>query len=124
MVKYNNDTLDATFGALSDPTRRAILARLSKGEAQVTELAEPFGMSLPAVSKHLRVLEKAKLITRNVDGRVHRLSINPKPLKSAQSWIEHYEKFWKEQLSSLETYLNKTNFNNTTASKPESKEKK
>ena len=119
MVKYNNDTLDATFGALSDPTRRAILARLSKGEAQVTELAEPFGMSLPAVSKHLRVLEKAKLITRNVDGRVHRLSINPKPLKSAQSWIEHYEKFWKEQLSSLETYLN-----NTTTSKPESKEKK
>ncbi|WP_455375635.1 ArsR/SmtB family transcription factor [Kaarinaea lacus] len=108
MVKYNNELLDATFGALSDPTRRAILARLSRGEAQVSELAEPFGMSLPAVSKHLRVLEKAKLITRQIDGRVHRLRINPKPLQSAQNWIEHYEKFWKQQLSSLETYLNKT----------------
>lgn len=119
MVKYRNDALDATFGALSDPTRRAILDRLSKGEAQVTELAAPFGMSLPAVSKHLRVLENARLISRHVDGRVHRLSLNPGPLKSAQGWIEHYEKFWKEQLSSLETYLN-----NTARSKTESKEKK
>jgi len=108
MVKYTNEDLDATFGALSDPTRRAILARLSKGEAQVSELAEPFGMSLPAVSKHLRVLENAKLITRQIDGRVHRLRINPKPLQSAQSWIEHHEKFWKQQLNSLENYLNRT----------------
>ena len=119
MVKYNNDTLDATFGALSDPTRRAILARLAKGEAQVTELAAPFGMSLPAVSKHLRVLEKARLVTRHVDGRVHRLSINPKPLKSAQSWIAFYEKFWKEQLSSLEDYLNK---NSVPKTQPKEKE--
>ena len=89
MVKYNSDSLNSTFGALSDPTRRAILARLAKGEAQVTELAEPFGISLPAVSKHLRVLEQAKLIERHKDGRIHRFTINPKPLQSAYSWIEH-----------------------------------
>jgi DNA-binding transcriptional ArsR family regulator len=108
MVKYNNEALDATFGALSDPTRRAILARLAKGEAQVTELAQPFGMSLPAVSKHLRVLEKASLIKRHVDGRVHRFQINPTPLQTAHQWIEHYEKFWAEQLTSLGKYLEKT----------------
>lgn len=119
MVKYSNDALDATFGALSDPTRRAILVRLSKGDAQVSELAEPFGMSLPAVSKHLRVLEKAKLINREIDGRVHRLRINPAPLQKAQNWIEHYEKFWKQQLNSLDDYLRKT-----TSRVSKSKEKK
>ncbi|WP_455200080.1 ArsR/SmtB family transcription factor [Kaarinaea lacus] len=108
MVKYNNDSLNSTFGALSDPTRRAILARLAKGEAQVTELAEPFGISLPAVSKHLRVLEQAKLIERHKDGRIHRFTINPRPLQSAHSWIEHYEQFWTEQLASLGKYLDKT----------------
>jgi len=108
MVKYSNDSLNSTFGALSDPTRRAILARLAKGEAQVTELAEPFGISLPAVSKHLRVLEQAKLIERHKDGRVHRFTINPKPLQSAHSWIERYEQFWTEQLASLGKYLDKT----------------
>ena len=108
MVKYNNNTLDATFGALSDPTRRAILARLAKGDAQVTELAKPFGMSLPAVSKHLRVLENAHLIKRHIDGRVHRFQINPGPLKTAHSWIEHYEKFWTQQLKSLGKFLEKT----------------
>ena len=108
MVKYNNESLDATFGALADPTRRAILARLAKGEAQVTELAEPFGISLPAVSKHLKVLEKAKLIKRQKDGRVHRFTINPKPLQSAHGWIEYYEQFWTTQLASLGKYLEKT----------------
>ena len=122
MVKYNSEALNATFGALSDPTRRAIIARLSKGEAQVSELAEPFGMSLPAVSKHLRVLENANLITRRVDGRIHRLSINPKPLQTAQSWIEFYENFWKEQLNSLDEYLKKTVAKNK--GKTESKENK
>jgi len=84
MVKYNSDSLNSTFGALSDPTRRAILARLAKGEAQVTELAEPFGISLPAVSKHLRVLEQAKLIGRHgcnkeagVKSSLHQLRGNP-----------------------------------------------
>jgi DNA-binding transcriptional ArsR family regulator len=108
MVKYNNDALDNTFGALADPTRRAILARLAKGAAQVTELAEPFGISLPAVSKHLKVLEKANLIKRQKDGRIHRFTINPKPLQSAHSWIEHYEQFWTAQLASLGKYLENT----------------
>jgi DNA-binding transcriptional ArsR family regulator len=108
MVKYRNDALDATFSALSDPTRRAILARLAEGEAQVTELAEPFGISLPAVSKHLRVLEKAQLITRRVEGRVHRFVVNPVPLQSANNWIEHYQQFWQQQLDSLGEYLKQT----------------
>lgn len=105
MVKYNQDNLDRAFAALSDPTRRAILARLSEGEAQVTELAEPFGMSLPAVSKHLKVLEKAQLITRHVNGRVHRFHVNPEPLQQASSWIEQYQTFWCEQLEALGDYL-------------------
>ncbi|WP_455217031.1 ArsR/SmtB family transcription factor [Kaarinaea lacus] len=105
MVKYNQDNLDKAFAALSDPTRRAILARLSEGEAQVTELAQPFGMSLPAVSKHLKVLEKASLVTRHVDGRVHRFHVNPEPLKQASAWIEHYQQFWRQQLEALGDYL-------------------
>ncbi|MDH5409233.1 MAG: metalloregulator ArsR/SmtB family transcription factor [Gammaproteobacteria bacterium] len=96
------------FAALSDPTRRAILARLAAGEAQVTELAAPFGMSLPAVSKHLKVLEKAQLITRHVDGRIHRFHVNPEPLQQAQSWIEKYQQFWSQQLQSLDAYLTQT----------------
>lgn len=108
MVKYRDNLLDATFSALSDPTRRAILARLAKGEAQVTELAEPFGISLPAISKHLKVLEKARLIQRHVDGRVHRFTVNPEPLQSANNWIERYQQFWTEQLDSLGSYLEQT----------------
>lgn len=105
MVKYKNEKLDATFSALADPTRRSILARLSKGGAQVTELAEPFGMSLPAVSKHLRVLEKANLIKRQVDGRVHWIQLKAESLKPAFDWIEYYERFWTEQLQSLQSFL-------------------
>ena len=105
MVKYKETVLDATFAALSDPTRRAILARLAKGEAQVTELAEPFGMSLPAVSKHLKVLERANLISRHKDGRIHRFTVNPEPIVSAKSWIETYQHFWEQQLDSLAVYL-------------------
>lgn len=108
MVKYEQDTLDATFSALSDPTRRAILARLAHGEAQVTELAEPFGISLPAVSKHLKVLEQAKLITRHKDGRIHRFTVNQSPINSAKSWIETYQHFWEQQLDSLAVFLEKT----------------
>ena len=108
MVKYRDKELNAVFGALSDPTRRAILARLSQGEAQVTELAAPFGMSLPAVSKHLRIMEKAGLIGRVVDGRVHRFHITPESLQTAHGWIQRYEKFWTEQLASLGEYLEKT----------------
>lgn len=110
MVKYKDSELDATFGALSDPTRRAILARLAEGEAQVTELAEPFGMSLPAVSKHLRVLEKAGLIRRKIEGRVHRFVVNPAPMQAAMSWVEHYQRFWEQRLEALGRYL-ETNTN-------------
>ena len=109
MVKYKDDSLNTAFAALADPTRRAILARLAEGEAQVTELAEPFGMSLPAVSKHLKVLEKAKLITRHIDGRIHRFHVNPEPLQQARSWIEHYQQFWTEQLAALGNYLEHAN---------------
>jgi len=87
MVNYSAAPLDATFGALADPTRRAILARLARGEAMVTELAEPFAMSLPAISKHLRVLELAGLLQREIDGRIHRCRLAAGPMKDAAAWI-------------------------------------
>ena len=108
MVNYKENELDRTFSALSDPTRRAILARLAEGKAQVSELAEPFGMSLPAVSKHLKVLEKANLILRHKDGRIHRFTVNPKPVDTAKTWIETYQRFWEQQLDSLGSYLEAT----------------
>jgi len=97
--------LDLTFSALSDPTRRAILVRLSKGESTVTELAEPFRMSLPAISKHLDVLEEADLIVRRKDGRIRHCKIDTAPLMKAASWIEAYRPIWEEQLDSLAEYL-------------------
>jgi DNA-binding transcriptional ArsR family regulator len=97
--------LDAAFGALADPTRRAILARLALGEATVTELAAPFPVSLPAVSKHLRVLESAGLLRREIDGRVHRCRLAPQPMKDAAAWIETYKIFWEAQFDSLANYL-------------------
>lgn len=105
MVKYNEQSLDATFGALADPTRRAILARLARGEARMRELAEPFRMSLPAVSKHLKVLEKAGLVRRRRSGRVHRFTVDPTHIESARSWIESHQKFWEQQLDALDAYL-------------------
>ena len=105
MVKHFSQALDATFSALADPTRRAILARLSQGEAKVTELAEPFDMSLPAVSKHLTVLERAGLLVRERDGRVRRCRIEAAPLQEASDWIETYRVFWENQLDSLARYL-------------------
>ncbi len=108
MVKYSDKALDATFGALSDPTRRAILARLAEGEAQVGELAQPFGMSLPAVSKHLKVLENAKLIKRRKEGRNHRFTVIPERINTAKFWIDTYQRFWEQQLESLGHYLDKT----------------
>jgi DNA-binding transcriptional ArsR family regulator len=97
--------LDSTFAALSDATRRGILARLATGEASVTELAKPYDMSLPAVSKHLRVLESAGLVTRNKEGRVQRCRLVAGPMKGAADWIEHYRRFWDTQLDSLQRYL-------------------
>jgi DNA-binding transcriptional ArsR family regulator len=105
MVKYKTDALDRTFAALSDPTRRAILARLAQGDASVSELAAPFAMSLPAISKHLRVLEQAGLVERTKDGRVHRLRLVAQPLHQAASWIAHYQQFWEQQLAALADYL-------------------
>jgi DNA-binding transcriptional ArsR family regulator len=105
MVNQNNVTLDRTFAALADPTRRAILSRLTQGAATVTELAEPFAISLPAVSKHLTVLEKAGLLTRKRRGRIHYLSLNAAPLKEAATWITLYEQFWEGQLDALANFL-------------------
>ncbi|MGA3299681.1 MAG: metalloregulator ArsR/SmtB family transcription factor [Candidatus Acidiferrales bacterium] len=101
----NQQALDSTFAALSDATRRGILARLAGGEASVTELAKPYDMSLPAVSKHLRVLESAGLVARSKDGRVHRCRLQAAPMKSAADWIAHYRQFWEAQLDSLQRYL-------------------
>jgi DNA-binding transcriptional ArsR family regulator len=105
MVKYKNRVLDRTFGALADPTRRQILSHLADGERCVTDLAKPHRMSLPAISKHLRVLEKAGLIRRHRDGRVHRLQLDAAPMQQAQQWIEEYRKFWEQSFDRLEEYL-------------------
>src|SRR5271170_8249926 len=101
----SSDQLTATFSALADPTRRAILAKLSSGEASVTELAEPFRMSLPAVSKHLKVLERAGLIVRGREAQWRPCRLEARPLKGAADWLEHYRIFWEESLDRLETYL-------------------
>ena len=97
--------LDATFSALADPTRRAILAKLSRGERSVTELAKPFDMSLPAISKHLKVLERARLIERGRDAQFRPCRLNPKPLLEASAWVEQYTKLWDERLDRLDDYL-------------------
>jgi DNA-binding transcriptional ArsR family regulator len=101
----STNSLDLVFKALGDPTRRKLLARLAKGPAMVTDLARPFGMSLPAVGKHIRVLEKAGLVKRTVTGRVHRCALNARPLKNAGDWLQHYQRFWDETLDSLDAYL-------------------
>ena len=107
MVKYSSELLDRTFGALADPTRRGILAQLAKGEECVTELARPHAMSLAAVSKHLTVLEKAGLVKRRRDGRVHSLALEAKPMREAQAWLDRYRKFWEGNLDQFEKYLDK-----------------
>jgi len=111
MVKYNtlSLSLNATFAALADPTRRRLLESLSRQQKRVTDLAEPFAMSLPAVSKHLRVLEDAGLLKRRRFGREHHLGLEPKPMKEAQLWIEQYRKFWEGSLDALAEYLEKNN---------------
>jgi DNA-binding transcriptional ArsR family regulator len=103
MVEH--DSLTATFAALADPTRRAILARLSKGEASVTELAEPFDMSLPAVSKHLKVLEHARLISRGRDAQWRPCRLDALPLKEVAAWVDHYRRFWEQSFDRLDDYL-------------------
>jgi DNA-binding transcriptional ArsR family regulator len=108
MVKYSAKTLNRTFAALADPTRRRILAHLARGDQRVTHLAKPHAMSLPAVSKHLRVLEKAGLLRRRRYGRVHEMQLEAEPLKQAAEWVEKYRKFWEGSLDRLADYLEKT----------------
>jgi len=107
MVEYSSKLLDRTFGALADPTRRRILSQLAKGDGCVTDLARPHAMSLAAVSKHLIVLEKAGLVKRRRNGRVHSLALEAKPMREAREWLDRYRKFWEGNLDSLEKYLEK-----------------
>ena len=100
------DPLSATFAALADPTRRAILARLARGETSVGELAQPFAMSGPAVTKHLKVLEHAGLISRSRAAQQRPARLEPAALKAASDWIEAYRRFWEEKFDDLDTYLN------------------
>jgi len=105
MVEYNSQLLDRTFAALADPTRRRILAQLANGEECVTELARPHAISLAAVSKHVIVLEKAGLVRRRRQGRVHSLTLEAKPMREAQAWIDRYRRFWEGNLDQFEKYL-------------------
>jgi|SRR5579859_595771 len=105
MVNYSGVSLDRTFAAVADPTRRAILARLSIGEATVKELAAPFTISLPAISRHLRVLEAAGLMRRRIVGRTHFCQLEAAPMSGAASWLSTYQRFWEARLQSLEEYL-------------------
>lgn len=103
------DRLSSTFSALADPTRRAILARLARGESSVGDLAEPFDISLPAVSRHLKVLERAGLIEREVDAQWRLCRLKGRPLREAHGWLERYRRFWEESLDRLTEYLEKGN---------------
>ncbi|GAA4109779.1 ArsR/SmtB family transcription factor [Aminobacter aganoensis] len=105
MVEQDTETLDAIFHALSDPTRRAMLAGLARGPRNVGGLAAPFDMSLAAASKHIKVLEKAGLVKRSVQGRTHVCSLDAMPMHAGVEWMRHYEKFWSRQLDTLEAIL-------------------
>jgi DNA-binding transcriptional ArsR family regulator len=106
---FPDDRLDQVFHALADRTRRALLARLAEGPCMIKDLAAPFSMSLPAVSKHLRVLEAAKLVTREVDGRVHWCALEAQPLHQAGIWISGYRAFWEDTLDALARYVEPEN---------------
>jgi DNA-binding transcriptional ArsR family regulator len=105
MVKYDDTALDRVFSALADPTRRAILAQLSSGDVSVSELAAPFEMTLPAVSKHLKVLERAGLVARSRSAQWRPCRINGQPLRTAAGWLEDYRRFWDERLDRLDDFL-------------------
>lgn len=104
MVEHS-DILDNVFRALADPTRRAMVRRLANRERTITELAQPFDMSLAAASKHVKVLESAGLVRRTIHGRKHVCSLNPEPLTEGRRWLQHYEQFWNERLDALEALL-------------------
>jgi DNA-binding transcriptional ArsR family regulator len=118
-----SDRLSSTFAALSDPTRRAILARLALGETSVSKLAEPFEMSLPAVSKHLKVLERAGLITRGRDAQMRPCKIEVNALKEADDWLEEYRRLWEQRLDRLEDYLQTLQAEEATKAKPKEKKR-
>jgi DNA-binding transcriptional ArsR family regulator len=119
------DPLSTTFAALADPTRRAILARLASGEVSVSELAEPFDMTLPAVTKHLNVLERAGLIARGRDAQWRPCRLQAAPLKEASSWIDTYRQHWEQRLDRLDTYLQTLQANEAaTSPKPAARKKK
>ena len=105
MGEYRSNQLDGVFNALCDPTRRAILARLTDTDARVTDIAADFPISLNSISKHIRMLERAGLVTRSVQGREHVLSLNAGPLADASEWLEHYRRFWEERLAALEKFV-------------------
>ena len=118
------DHLSATFAALADPTRRAILARLATGEASVTQLAEPFEMSMPAISKHLKVLERAHLIGRGREAQWRPCRLEAAPLKDIADWIDHYRQFWEQSFDRLDDYLRELKARGAVAQKPKAKDKK
>src|SRR6266568_5560806 len=105
MVMYSADHLSSTFAALADPTRRAILGRLARGESSVSQLARPFDMSLPAISKHLKVLQRAGLIERGRTAQWRPCRLRAAPLKKVANWVEHYRRFWEERFDRLDDYL-------------------
>jgi len=118
------DHLSETFGALADPTRRAILARLASGEASVTELAAPFDMSMPAISKHLKVLERAGLIARGREAQWRPCRLQAGPLQDVAGWVEHYRRFWEGSFDRLDDYLKKLKGQDSKNQYSRTKEKK
>jgi DNA-binding transcriptional ArsR family regulator len=118
-----SEQLDATFAALADPTRRAILARLASGEASVTELAEPFKMTQPAISKHLKVLERAGLISRSQDAQKRPRRLEAQPLREATRWLEGYRRFWEARFHRLDTLLDELKSHEQRKQDPRTKEK-
>src|SRR5512141_1741192 len=123
MPTLPTDRLSATFSALADPTRRAILARLARGETSVSKLAEPFAMSLPAVSKHLKVLERAGLITRGRDAQMRPCKIEVNALKDVDDWLGEYRRLWEQRLDRLEDYLKTLQAEEATKAKPKEKKR-
>jgi DNA-binding transcriptional ArsR family regulator len=105
MGEHRSNQLDGVFNALCDPTRRAILARLTDTDARVTDIAADFPISLNSISKHIRMLERAGLVTRSVQGRDHVLSLNAGPMADAAEWLEHYRRFWEDRLAALEKFV-------------------
>lgn len=117
-------SLDTTFAALADPTRRAILARLALGEASVTDLAKPFAMTMPAISKHLKVLERAGLIGRSREAQWRPCRIEPRALKAVDEWLDHYRRFYDESFDRLDVYLKKLQAKKSDAKAPHAKDKR